>query len=175
MLANGSQGAWRMSSVDWSTSKSTRPGFEGKVPVSENKYLPSFAGLTDHEQLMGADTLLQGPHLQGQSLTSRAMASGSLHVQRCTGNTGYPQPLKWAKPGVSLREWACSVRGGVSEEPGGRQSPCTPLAPSGNSHSFSPSPCCLCSPLQLFSKVLGAIFWKHWVYLIFFQSPFVTK
>ena len=43
-----------------------------------------------------------------------------------------------------------------------------PLSPCRNFHSPSLSPCCLCSPLQLFSKVLGAIFQKHWVHVIFF-------
>ena len=82
---------------------------------------------------MGADTLLQGPHLQGQSSATRAMASGSLHIHRCTGNTGYPQPLKWAKPGVILRGCVCSVRGEASREHSGKQS-----APP-NTHTFSPT------------------------------------
>ena len=53
--------------------------------------------------------------------------------------------------------------------------PHKPLAPWRNSHSSNRTPWCLCSPLQLFSKVLGAIFWKHRVHVIFFQFPFVTN
>ena len=105
---------------------------------------------SDHEQLMGADTLLQGPHFQGQSSASRAVAAGSLHIYRCTGNMGSPQPPKWAKPGVSLRGCVCSVRGGGSGEHSGRQSapppPHTRLAPCGNSHSPSPLPAACAHP-----------------------------
>ena len=72
----------------------------GKIPDSENKFLPSFAGLTGHEQLRRTDSLLQGPHLRGQSLASRAVAVGSLHTHRCTGDTSLQSGLS---PGST--EW----------------------------------------------------------------------
>ena len=74
----------------WSTRET---GLEGKVPDSRNKFLPRFAGLTGHKQLRQADSLLQGPQFRGQSLASRAMAVGSLHAHRCTGNTGLQSGL----------------------------------------------------------------------------------
>ena len=79
-----------------------KQALRGKIPDSENKFLPSFAGLTVHEQLRRADSLLQGPHLQGQNSASRAVAAGSLPPQ-VHREHGLPQPPKWAKPGVSLR------------------------------------------------------------------------
>ena len=82
----------------------------------------------------------------------------------------FPEPPKWAKTRVSLR-WV-SMRGQGRRlrrtQRKAKPSTHTPLAPCGNSHSSSPSPCCLCLPLQFFSKVLGAIFWKHRVHVIFF-------
>ena len=131
----------------WSTRET---GLEGKVPDSGNKFLPSFAGLTGYEQLRRADTILQGPHLRGQSSASRAVAAGSLHVHRCTGNTHLQSGLS---VGSAWGDWMCSVRGRGSEEPRGRQSlPQTfspmwkfslpPLLPAACAHPCSSSPRC---------------------------------
>ena len=81
----------------WSTRET---GLEGKVPDSGNKFLPRFAGLTGQEQLRRTDSLLQGPHLRGESSASRAVAVGSLHTHRCTGNAGLQSGLS---PGST--EW----------------------------------------------------------------------
>ena len=45
----------------WSTRET---GLEAKVPDSGNKFLPSFARLTGHEELRRVNTVLQGPHLR---------------------------------------------------------------------------------------------------------------
>ena len=148
--------------------RSRETGLEGKVPDSGNKFLPRFAGLTGHEQFRRADSLFQGPHLQGQSSASRAVAAGSLHVHRCTGNMGSPSLQNGLSPGSTWGDEHTVPGEEPQENPEeGKASP-KPLAPRENSHSPSPPPCCLCSPLQLFSKVLGAIFWKHWVHVICF-------
>ena len=84
---------------------------------SLRKQVPAklWTGLTGHEQLRRADTLLQGPHLQGQSSASRAMAAGSLHVHRCTGNTGSPSLQTGLSPGSA---WGgeCAVSGEEAQE-----------------------------------------------------------
>lgn len=67
-----------------------------------------------------------------------------------TQGTWALQPPKWAKPGVSLRGWTCSVRGEASGEPRRSKSPhthtCT-FSPIVEILSLpSPPPSCLCSP-----------------------------
>ena len=124
----------------------------------------SFQALLDSQVMSSSEgqTLSSGTPPPGTELALLGCGCGLPPRPQMHRKHGLPQPPKWAKPGVSLRRGAFSVRGGGSEEPGGSKAPPhAPLAPHGNSHSPSLSPCCLCSPLQLFSEVLGAIFRKH--------------
>ena len=110
----------------------------GKIPDSGNNFLPSFAGLTVHEQLRRADTLLQGPHLRGQSSASGAVAAGSLHVHRCTRNMDSPSLQSGLSPGSA---WGgeCVVSGEEAQK---------------NPEEGKASPTCTFSPTWKFSLSL---------------------
>lgn len=117
-----------------------------KSQSQETSLCQAFAGSTGSWRLQ-ADTLLQGPHLEGQSSASRVLAAGSLHFHKCTENIGSQLPKcclgQPALRGVS----AMSGEGGSGESRVRQSSHNTTLATHGNSQSSSPSPSCLCSPL----------------------------
>ena len=86
----------------------------------------SFQALLDSQVMSSSGkTLSSGTPPPGTELALQGRGCGLPPHPQMHRKHGLLQPPKWAKPGVSLRRGAFSVRGGGSEEPGGSKAPPT--------------------------------------------------
>lgn len=138
-------------------------------PVSGHTCLPSSAGFTAQEQPRRAAELLQGhplgdrarhpgPWLRAPPLPQVPRTHMGSPVYRVSSAGAPPEGQGQAcrVPGRGLQESPGEGRAHSHHQPHGDLLPLPPLRLAA-----------CCSPSQLFSKVCGAIFWKHRVHVIF--------